>query len=224
MAVPVEPRGHGNSIRGDLQIVTDFVERGSRVLDIGCGDGALLAYLARAKQVDGRGIEISQAGVNQSVRNGLSVVQGDAERDLAFYPDASFDFVVLSRTLQAVRDPRGVLLELVRIGRRAIVSFPNFGYWRIRLQLLLTGRMPKTELLDDPWYATNNIHLCTIADFVALCAEIGIEVERAIVLSRGGKRLRSGARSANLLGEQAIFLLRRNGNGRRPVAATAASG
>ena len=215
VAAPVEPRGHGGSIRGDLQIVTDFVDRGSRVLDIGCGDGTLLAHLSQAKQVEGRGIEISQAGVNQSVRNGLSVVQGDAEHDLAFYPDNSFDYVVLSRTLQAVRDPRGVLLELVRIGRRAIVSFPNFGYWRIRTQLLLKGRMPKTELLDDPWYATNNIHLCTIADFITLCPQLGIEVERAIVLSRGGKRLRSGARLANLSGEQAIFLLRRE---QRPSA------
>lgn len=210
VAVAAEPRpsNHGGSVRGDLQIVTDFVEAGSRVLDIGCGDGSLLAHLMREKNVEGRGIEISQAGVNQSVRNGLSVVQGDAEQDLAFYPDGSFDYVVLSRTLQAVRDPRGVLLELVRIGRRAIVSFPNFGFWRIRLQLLVGGRMPKTELLDDPWYATNNIHLCTIADFVALCADIGIEVERAIVLSRGGKRLRFGARHANMLGEQAIFVLR----------------
>ena len=211
MAVPAEPRptGSTSSIRGDLQIVSEFVTAGSRVLDIGCGDGDLLAHLARAKQVDGRGIEISQAGVNQSVRSGLSVVQGDAEQDLAFYPDESFDYVVLSRTLQAVRDPRGVLLDLVRIGRRAIVSFPNYGYWRIRLQLLLTGRMPKTELLGDPWYATNNIHLCTIADFIALCADVGIAVERAIVLSRGGKRLRFSGRHANLLGEQAIFLLRR---------------
>ena len=211
MVLPIETRAsnHTGSIRGDLQIVTEFVERGSRVLDIGCGDGALLAHLHREKQVDARGIEISQSGVNESVRNGLSVVQGDAESDLAFYPDGSFDYVVLSRTLQAVRDPRGVLLDLVRIGRRAIVSFPNFGYWRIRLQLLLKGRMPKTELLDDPWYATNNIHLCTIADFIALCSELGIRVERAIVLSRGGQRMRFSGRHANLLGEQAIFLLSR---------------
>lgn len=200
---------HNGSIRGDLRIVTEFVEPASRVLDIGCGDGELLALLARERQVDGRGIEINPARVSACVRNGLSVVQGDAERDLGFYPEGSFDYVVLSRTLQAVRDPRGVLLDLVRIGRRAIVSFPNFGYWRIRLSLLLNGRMPRTALLDDPWYATDNIHLCTNADFVAFCEELGVEIEQAIVLTPGGKRLRFRGRTANLLGEQAIFLLRR---------------
>ncbi len=207
-ARPSHPH-HAGSIRGDLQIVADFVAPHSRVLDIGCGDGALLAHLARTKQVDGRGIEISQAGVNASVRYGLPVVQGDAERDLGFYPDDSFDYVILSRTLQAVRDPKGVLLELVRIGRRAIVSFPNFGYWRIRLSLLTAGRMPRTPLLDDPWYATDNIHLCTIADFIALCDELGVTIERAIVLTRGGRRLPFRGCASNLLGEQAIFLLRR---------------
>lgn len=207
-ARPGRPHRNG-SVRGDLRIVSDLVAPGSRVLDIGCGDGELLALLARERGVDGRGIEISPARVSACVRNGLSVVQGDAERDLGFYPDGSFDYVVLSRTLQAVRDPRGLLLELVRIGRRAIVSFPNFGYWRIRLRLLLQGRMPRTELLDDPWYATDNIHLCTIADFVALCEELGIAIERAIVLTRGGRRLGFRGRAANLFGEQAIFLLRR---------------
>ena len=128
--------------RPDHRLIAELVEPGSRLLDIGCGDGALLELLAREKNVDGRGIEISQEGVNASVRRGLSVIQGDAETDLADYPDAAFDYVVLSQTLPAIRDPRGVLLELLRIGRSAIVSIPNFGHWRNRLHLLARGRMP----------------------------------------------------------------------------------
>ena len=203
--------GITRSVRDDLQIVTDMVDAGSRVLDIGSGDGTLLGELARAKDVDGRGIEIDRAGVNACVANGLPVIQGDADTDLAFYPAGSFDYVILSRTLQATRDPRGVLLQLVRIGRRAIVSFPNFGYWRIRLKLLTAGRMPVTGLLDDPWHATPNIHLCTIADFLDLCAKLNIGIERAVVLDGYSRPLKAGvhSRRANLFGEQAIFMLSR---------------
>src|SRR6202008_3109299 len=129
-------------LRQDLRLIADMIEPGSRVLDIGCGDGALLAHLARRKSVDGRGIELSQSGVNACVGHGLSVIQGDADRDLEAYPAGAFDVVVLSQTLQATHRPRRVVEELVRIGRRAIVSFPNFGFWRIRFGLLLTGRMP----------------------------------------------------------------------------------
>ena len=147
-----QPAARADTIRVDLLVIADLIESGARVLDVGCGDGALLHYLADNKDVDGRGLEISQAGVNACVSQGLSVVQGDADTDLSAYPDQAFDYVVLSQTLQATRNPRQVVLELVRIGRHAIVSFPNFGYWRIRWQLLARGRMPETEALNQAWY------------------------------------------------------------------------
>src|SRR6202007_932705 len=174
-------------LRQDLRVIAEMIEPESRVLDIGCGDGALLAYLARNKSVDGRGIELSQSGVNSCVGHGLSVIQGDADRDLEAYPAGAFDVVVLSQTLKATRRPKRVIETLVRIGRRAIVSFPNFGFWRIRLNLLLRGRMPVSHLLNNPWYETPNIHLCTIRDFVALCDEIGVRVERGVALDRQGR-------------------------------------
>jgi methionine biosynthesis protein MetW len=169
----------------------------------------LLAYLARQKSVDGRGIELSQSGVNACVGHGLSVIQGDADRDLEAYPAGAFDVVVLSQTLQATHRPRRVVEELVRIGRRAIVSFPNFGFWRIRLRLLLTGRMPVSHCLAYPWYETPNIHLCTIRDFVALCDEIGVRVDRSVTLDRQGQPYSLDPRGslANLLAEQGIFVL-----------------
>jgi methionine biosynthesis protein MetW len=196
-------------LRQDLRLIAEMIEPGSRVLDIGCGDGALLAYLAREKKVDGRGIELSQSGVNSCVGHGLSVIQGDADRDLEAYPTGAFDVVVLSQTLQATRQPRRVVEALVRIGRRAIVSFPNFGFWRIRLRLLMTGRMPLSHCLAHPWYETPNIHLCTIHDFVALCDEIGVRVERSVTLDRLGQPYSLDPRGslANLLAEQGIFVL-----------------
>ena len=197
-------------IRIDLQLIADMISPGARVLDVGCGDGALLDYLAHFKGVDGRGIELSQAGVNACVRQGLSVIQGDADTDLRDYPSDAFDYVVLSQTLQATVNPRAVLEELARIGRRAIVSFPNFGYWRVRLQVLFRGRMPRTRALAHDWYDTPNIHLCTITDFVDLARRMGVTIERALTLDRTGTRVheRQGW-LANLLGEQAVFLLSR---------------
>lgn len=197
-------------IRVDLQLIADMVAPRSRVLDIGCGDGALLDYLVHFKQVDGRGMELSQAGVNACVSHGLSVIQGDADTDLRDYPSNAFDYAILSQTLQATRDPRGVVEDLARIGRRAIVSFPNFGHWRVRGHLLLRGRMPVTEALPLHWYDTPNIHLCTILDFVALCDEIGVTIEQGIAISAAGRpsRIRS-LRRANLTGAQALFLLKR---------------
>ena len=204
---PAVPQAGG--LRGDLRLIADMVEPGARVLDIGCGDGALLAWLAREKGVDGRGMELSQSGVNACVSHGLSVIQGDADRDLDDYPSDAFDYAILSQTLQATRNPRTVLENLVRIGRRAIVSFPNFGHWRIRLALLAHGRMPVTPLLAHVWYDTPNIHLCTIRDFIALAAETGVVIERALTLDRAGRPLAMSPGLANLLAEQALFVLRR---------------
>ena len=196
-------------LRRDLRLIADMIEPRARVLDIGCGDGALLAYLAHDKSVDGRGIELSQSGVNACVRHGLSVIQGDADRDLAAFPAGAFDVVVLSQTLQATRQPRQVVEELLRIGKRAIVSFPNFGFWRIRLALLFRGRMPVSALLHNPWYDTPNIHLCTIRDFVALCDELGARIERSATLNRHGRPFPLDPRGslANLLAEQGVFVL-----------------
>src|ERR1700738_4667944 len=167
-----------------------MVEAKSRVLDVGCGDGTLLRLLAEEKGVDARGIELSQRGVNDCVAKGLSVIQGDADTDLADYPDNGFDYVILSQTLQATRQPRTVLEHMLRIGRHAIVSFPNFGHWKIRLQILFAGRMPQTNNLPYSWYDTPNIHFCTIKDFRHLCIVVGARMERAIALNPWGKPLR----------------------------------
>ena len=163
--------------RVDLTLIAEMINHDARVLDVGCGDGDLLELLTRTKNVDGRGIELSQEGVNASVARGLSVIQGDADTDLRDYPDDAFDYVILSQTIQATRNPREVLMQMKRIGRRAVVSLPNFGNWRIRLQLLWTGRMPVTRSLDQKWYDTPNIHLCTVRDFVSLCDELGFHID-----------------------------------------------
>jgi len=198
-------------LRLDLKLIADMIAPGSRVLDIGCGDGALLAYLARKKDVDGRGIEISQGGVNACVAHGLSVIQGDADTDLTNYPDHAFDYVVLGQTLQATHQPREVLEDLVRIGRHAVVSFINFGHWRTRLSLLVHGRVPVKTGSTFGWYDSPDIHLCTILDFVGLCNILGLTIEKGLSLSRDGKvqTIRSAGHLANLRGDQAIFLLRR---------------
>ena len=174
-------------IRDDLKLIAEMVEPNSRVLDVGCGDGALLDHLAHTKNVDGRGIELSMDGVRQCVAHGLSVIQGDAETDLKDYPAEAFDYVILGQTLQAMKQPRDVLEMLCRIGRRAIVSVPNFGYWRVRMQLLLTGRMPVTEKLGYQWWETPNIHFCTLRDFVVLTEEMGITIEQTRIIDRAGR-------------------------------------
>lgn len=197
--------------RIDLKFVSRLVAPGSRVLDVGCGDGALLELLAAERQVDGRGIELSQEGVNECVARGLAVIQGDADTDLADYPDNTFDYVILSQTIQATRRPRWVLEQMLRIGRRVIVSFPNFGHWRIRGQLLWNGRMPVTKNLPVSWYDTPNIHFCTIRDFVELTRELDAKIERAVAFGPSGGRVRFDAPwwFWNMFGEQAVFLLSR---------------
>lgn len=206
------------ALRVDHVLIADMVEPGSRVLDVGCGDGALLRLLAVERGVDARGIEISQAGVNDCVAKGLSVIQGDADTDLGDYPDDVFDYVILSQTLQATRQPKVVLEHMLRIGRHAIVSFPNFGHWRIRSQLLMRGRMPVTNTLSSPWYDTPNIHFCTIRDFVELVGTLGAKIERAVALDHFGAPLRVSAPwwVWNLFGEQAVFLLSRKDMGTGP--------
>jgi methionine biosynthesis protein MetW len=197
--------------RTDLKIITGFVTPGARVLDVGCGDGALLHRLELEKDVDGRGIELSQRGVNEAVARGLSVIQGDADHDLTTYPDEAFDFVILSQTLQATYNPRLVLEQLLRIGKKAVVSIPNFGNWRLRTQLILRGRMPITEDLPYSWYDTPNIHFCTVRDFLALVDDIGAEVEKAVALYGNGRTMNRVIRLPlwNVLADQAVFLLRR---------------
>lgn len=193
-------------LRPDLAVIAANVAPGSRVLDVGCGDGALLAALRDEKHCDARGMEIDPANVGQCVGRGLSVIQGDADSDLAFYPDKSVDYAILSQTLQTTMRPDKVLEELLRIGRRAVVSFPNFAHWRVRLSLLWGGRMPVTRLLPVAWYETPNIHHLTIDDFRALVDERHIRVEDAWFL-KGDVRCSPAA--ANLRAEHAVFLLSR---------------
>lgn len=198
-------------VRGDHKVVASLVPLGGRVLDIGSEDGALLDYLARERQVDGRGVELSQAGVNRCVARGLSVIQGDADKDLADYPDDAFDVVILSQTLQATREPKKVMSELLRIGKQVIVSIPNFAHWRNRMQLLFRGRMPVTKYLPYEWYDTPNIHFCSLRDFVELCRELDADVEKAIALSAQGNKIPVNAPwwVWNIVAEQAVFLLKR---------------
>jgi methionine biosynthesis protein MetW len=194
------------SLRPDLAIIADNVAPGSRVLDIGCGDGTLMAALRDAHQCDARGMELDPHNVAECVAKGLPVIQGDADRDLVFYPDDSFDYAILSQTLQTTHRPDKVLDELLRIGRRAFVSFPNFAHWRVRLSLLWGGRMPVTRLLPVAWYETPNIHHTSVTDFRALVALKGVKVEQAWFLR--GDKLTSPA-AANFRAEHAIFLLSR---------------
>jgi len=193
-------------LRPDLAIIADHVAPGASVLDVGCGDGALMAALRDQRGVDARGLEIDAANVAAAVARGLPVVQGDADVELAGYPDASVDYAILSQTLQTCRAPDRVLDELLRIGRHAFVSFPNFAHWRVRLSLLWGGRMPVTRLLPERWYDTPNIHHVSVDDFRAFLRDRGVRVEDAWFLAGDRRR---GAAAANLLAEHAVFLLRR---------------
>jgi methionine biosynthesis protein MetW len=187
-------------LRADLQIIADLVPAAATALEIGCADGELLAWLAKHKQVDGRGMELSQTQVNQCVAKGLAVVQGDANLDLQYYPDEAFDVVVLSRTLQTLDAPHEVLKQLARIGNQVILSVPNFGQWKNRLHLVLHGRMPVTKALTYQWYDTPNIHFCTLRDFVILCQELDIVIEKRVMVG--------GGLFPNLTAEQGVFVIR----------------
>ena len=193
------------TLRADFEEIIRLVPQGVRVLDVGCGDGQLLDALRARKNVDARGVELSRENVAAAMARGLSVIQGDADSDLRDYPTGAFDLVILSQTLQAMRQPAVVLEELLRIGRSAIVSFPNFGHWRVRAALALGGRMPKTKALPVEWYETSNIHLCTVQDFEDLVAARAIHVEQRVFLSsRRPVRLLPNVRAA-----QAIYKLTR---------------
>jgi methionine biosynthesis protein MetW len=208
--------GPPDGLRPDLAAIAAMIRPGARVLDVGCGDGALLEHLVATKDVDGRGIEISQANVNACVARGLAVVQGDADTDLADYPARAFDAVILSQTIQATEQPMTVLNHLLRIGRRTAVSLPNFGYWKVRAALLAGGRMPRTRSLDHSWYETPNIHLCTLADFVDLTVACGAVIVEAHALEESGltapmdpRRLTHGLLGPNLFAQGGVFLLKR---------------
>jgi len=204
--------------REDFREILRLVRPGSRVLEIGCGEGGLLELLAREKGVDGRGLEISAEGVSACLARGLAVVQGDADGDLADYPADAFDYAILSQTLQQMREPRRVLSDLLRIAERAIVSVPNFGHWRVRWALMTHGRMPVTRDLPDPWWSTANIHLCTLRDFTDLCADLGVRIEASAALARGrsARQMEPLRAIENLRAEQALFLISRPGERSTP--------
>ena len=190
-------------------VLAGLIDINSRVLDVGCGDGSLLLHLKKNKRVDGRGIEIDQKRVQESVAKGLAVIEGDAEKDLINYPDSSFDFAILNQSLQQFYDPRVVLNELLRIAKNAIVTIPNFGYWKVRINLLFQGTMPVTKTLPNTWYNTPNLHMCTIKDFYNLCKLDNIKIIKSISVS-GGKisNIQKGNMEIkNLLSEIGIFLI-----------------
>lgn len=197
--------------RVDYAIIEGYVPQGARVLDVGCGDGALLSLLEAKKGIDGRGMELFQDDVNIAVARGLSVIQGNADTDLVTYPDGAFDVVIMSQTLQATQAPKKVLEELLRIGKQVIVTIPNFGNWRARLHLLLHGEMPVTKNLPYSWYDTPNIHFCTLRDFIALAHAVGARIEQSAALNAQGQPLALALPWAawNLIGAQGIFVLSR---------------
>jgi methionine biosynthesis protein MetW len=200
-----------SGVREDFAEILKLVRPGARVLDVGCEDGALLELLTREKQVDGQGLEISPEGVAHCVTRGLAVVQGDGDRDLDHFPSRAFDYAILSKTLQQMRDPKHVLSELLRIADQAVVSVPNFGHWKVRWALLSRGRMPETGALPEPWYSTPNIHLCTLRDFVSLCDLLELRIDSCAAFGGGrpARPIDPRAPVENWRSETALFLLSR---------------
>ena len=192
-------------------VLAGLIDINTRVLDVGCGDGSLLLHLKKNKRVDGRGIEIDQIKVQESVAKGLAVIEGDAEKDLINYPDTSFDFAILNQSLQQFYDPRKVINELLRIAKNAIVTIPNFGYWKVRLSLLIGGQMPVTKTLPYTWYNTPNLHMCTIKDFYNLCALDNIKIVKSISVSseKISDIQKSNLEIKNLVSELGIFLIQK---------------
>ena len=197
------------TLRKDLDIIANLVEDNSKVIDIGCGNGELLNYLSKNKNSKIQGLEINQKKVNKCVSKGLSVIQGDADKDLGLYPEKSFDYVILSQTIQATLEPEKILTELTRIGKRVIVSIPNFGFWKVRLDLLVKGKMPITSKLNSTWFETENIHLCTISDFTDLCDQLNLKIKQTVTIASNKQKMFFGKpnKLANIFAEEAIFLI-----------------
>ena len=169
-------------MKKEFRIIADLIEKNCRVLDVGCGDGELMSFILNNISNDIRGIEISKTNVQKCISKGLTVVEGDAEKDLFQFPDSSFDFVILSQTLQAFLNPENVLDELLRVGKKAVVTIPNFGHWKVRLNLLIKGRMPVTKTLPNDWYNTPNIHMCTIKDFFKFSRTMNFKIFKSLAL------------------------------------------
>ncbi|MDC0436556.1 methionine biosynthesis protein MetW [Candidatus Pelagibacter sp.] len=196
-------------MKQEFKIIANLIEKNTRVLDVGCGDGTLMEFLKNNKEIDIRGIEISKNKVQNCIGKGLTVIEGDAEKDLIQFPDHSFDYVILSQTLQAFLNPEQVISELLRVGKKAIVTIPNFGYWKLRLHLLIKGTMPITRTLPDEWYNTPNIHMCTIKDFFNFCKDRKINLYKSIALQnlKSSKINSSNIGLKNLSAVLGIFLL-----------------
>ena len=193
----------------EFQIITQLIKDKSRVLDVGCGDGELMKYLKENKSVDIRGLEISKSNVRDCISKGLTTIEGDAEKDLIQFPNNSFDYVILSQTLQAFLNPERVINELLRVGKQAIVTIPNFGYWKIRLHLLLKGTMPVTKILPNEWYDTPNLHMCTLKDFVKFCNKNNFNLNKSLALNGNSFSNISNTNlgSKNLTSDLGIFLI-----------------
>ncbi len=196
-------------MKQEFKIISDLIEKNTRVLDVGCGDGILMEYLKYNKEIDIRGIEISKDNVQKCLSKGLTVIEGDAEKDLLQFPDSSFDFVILSQTLQAFLNPEIVIKELLRVGKKAIVTIPNFGFWKVRLHLLVKGTMPITKNLPDEWYNTPNLHMCTIKDFYNFCENRKIKLNKSLALhnEKISSINRLNLNTKNLSAELGIFLI-----------------